>query len=99
MRVGGEMATTLTVIIFLLAILLFQSSVKIVAKGERMVVFRLGRFTNIVEPGFALVIPFLDKGVKVNLGEKIPEWEALSKDQLVEEIRRLPEIDVLIGPG
>jgi len=34
-----------------------------------------------------LVIPIVDKGLKVNLPENIPGWQGYSKDELDEKIR------------
>jgi len=90
------MAIELIVIVLVLVIFFLSSSLKIAHESERVVVFRLGRLCSIVGPGLVLVIPILDKGVKVDLGEKIAGWRALSKEQLAEKIRELPEIVALI---
>jgi hypothetical protein len=34
-----------------------------------------------------LVIPIVDKGLKVNLAENIPGWQGYPKDELDEKIR------------
>jgi regulator of protease activity HflC (stomatin/prohibitin superfamily) len=78
----------LYILIFLVIIMLL-TSVKFLKNNERMVVFRLGRFVNIVGPALVLLIPILYKGVKVNLSEKIPGWKALSKEELEEKIKSI----------
>ena len=83
------------IIIIIFGIFFLLSSIRVAKKSERIVIFRLGRFLNIMGPGLVLLVPILDKGVKVNLGEKIPEWQALSKEQLEEMIKTLPEINIL----
>lgn len=56
----------LMVIIIFVLIILF-STIKIVKEYERAVVFRLGRFTNVRGPGLILLIPFIEKMIKVSL--------------------------------
>ena len=72
-------------IIFLIIIL--SKAIKIVREDQRLAIFRLGRFFTISGPGLVLVIPIVDKGLKVNLPENIPGWQGYSKDELDEKIR------------
>jgi regulator of protease activity HflC (stomatin/prohibitin superfamily) len=73
-------------IIFLIIIL--AKAIKIVREDQRLVIFRLGRFFTIADPGLVLVIPIVDKGLKVNLPENIPGWQGYSEDELAEKIRK-----------
>jgi regulator of protease activity HflC (stomatin/prohibitin superfamily) len=68
-------------LIILLIIIAFMS-LKTLRDDERLVIFRLGRFFKIVGPGLVLMIPLIDKGVKINLSKEIPGWQGLSKDEL-----------------
>ena len=68
-------------LIILLIIIAFMS-LKTLRDDERLVIFRLGRFFKIIGPGLVLMIPLIDKGVKINLTKEIPGWQALSKDEL-----------------
>ena len=72
--------------IILLAIIVFLS-VRVSREDERFVIYRLGRFSKIAGPGLVLLIPFIDRGMKVNLSEKIPGWQGLSKEQLDEKVK------------
>jgi regulator of protease activity HflC (stomatin/prohibitin superfamily) len=72
--------------IIVLAIIVLIS-VKVSREDERFVIFRLGRFSKIAGPGLFLLIPFVDRGIKVNLSENIPGWQGLSKEQLDEKIK------------
>ncbi|MBN1255409.1 MAG: hypothetical protein JXA50_09070 [Deltaproteobacteria bacterium] len=76
------------IILFILSIIFIAASLKVVKEYERIAVFRLGRFLNIVGPGLVLLLPFVDKGEKVNLKETIPEWHTLSPQELEERIKR-----------
>lgn len=50
-----------------LAILLIASAVRILWEYERGVIFRLGRFVKVKGPGIVLLIPIVDRMVKVSL--------------------------------
>jgi len=71
----------------LLAIIFLFQSLKILREDERMVVFRLGRFLKVMGPGWVWLIPFIDKGAKVNLNRDIPGWQVLSKTELEERLK------------
>ncbi len=49
------------------------SAVRIIQEYERLVVFRLGRSIGVKGPGVVLMIPFVDRGVKVDLREQVRE--------------------------
>jgi regulator of protease activity HflC (stomatin/prohibitin superfamily) len=48
-------------------ILLLSQSVKIVREYERVVIFRLGRFSGVKGPGLFLIIPIIDKVMLIDL--------------------------------
>jgi regulator of protease activity HflC (stomatin/prohibitin superfamily) len=54
-----------------------------VKENERLVVFRLGQLLRVDGAGRAIIIPFVDKGVKVNV-ESIAGWRRLSEKELEE---------------
>jgi regulator of protease activity HflC (stomatin/prohibitin superfamily) len=70
----------------LLGLFFLASAVRIVQEYERLVVFRLGRSTgkNLERgPGLVLLIPVIDRGVKVDLREQvreIPHQTSITKD-------------------
>ncbi len=61
----------LGVLIVVLAAL--ASAIRIIQEYERLVVFRLGRSIGVKGPGVVLMIPFVDRGVKVDLREQVRE--------------------------
>ena len=75
----------LFMIVFMIIILIM--SIKVVREDYRYVIFRIGKFFRIVGPGLILILPFVDKVVKVNLSEAIPGWQTLSEEQLNEKIK------------
>lgn len=70
--------------IVLLIILLFNT-VKILREYQRAVIFRLGRFTGMRGPGLIILIPGLEKMVRVDLRTvtmDIPSQDIISKDNV-----------------
>jgi regulator of protease activity HflC (stomatin/prohibitin superfamily) len=57
-------------LVALLAVVLALMAVRIVPEYQRLVVFRLGRLIGERGPGFVLLIPFVDRGVRVDLRER-----------------------------
>jgi regulator of protease activity HflC (stomatin/prohibitin superfamily) len=59
--------------VFLLLIIAVASAIKIVPEYERLVVFRLGRCVGARGPGVILLIPVVDRGIRVDLREQVRE--------------------------
>ncbi|MEQ9363532.1 MAG: slipin family protein [Leptospirales bacterium] len=74
--------------IFALAALFFfviTSAIKVLREYERATVFRLGRFIAVKGPGLILLIPFIDKMVKVSLrtvAMDVPPQDVITKDNV-----------------
>ena len=72
-------------IIVLLVLVLIPMTVKIVPEYERGVIFRLGRLIGAKGPGFFLIIPFVDRMVRVDLRVvtmDVPSQEVITKDNV-----------------
>ena len=66
-------------------LILIPMTVKIVAEYERGVIFRLGRLVGARGPGLFLIIPFIDRMVKVDLRVvtmDVPSQEVITKDNV-----------------
>lgn len=57
----------------LVAVLILATALRVVQEYERLVVFRLGRCVGERGPGLVLLIPIIDRGVKVDLREQVRE--------------------------
>jgi regulator of protease activity HflC (stomatin/prohibitin superfamily) len=87
-RLTEEIMGSILIFIILLIIILAKA-INTVREDQRLAIFRLGRFFTIAGPGLVLLIPVVDKGVKVNLRGNIPGWQGSSKSELDEKIRTL----------
>jgi regulator of protease activity HflC (stomatin/prohibitin superfamily) len=73
----------LTLGILFVLILFFFNAIKVVPEYQRVVVFRLGRCLGEKGPGLVLLIPFVDRAVRVDLREQvreIPAQTSITKD-------------------
>ncbi len=72
-------------VLALIALILILMTVKIVPEYERGVLFRLGRLVGARGPGFFLIIPFVDRLVRVDLRVvtmDVPSQEVITKDNV-----------------
>jgi regulator of protease activity HflC (stomatin/prohibitin superfamily) len=70
-------------LLVLLVLTLSVMAVRIVPEYQRLVVFRLGRLIGERGPGLVLLIPFVDRGVRVDLREQffdVPPQTTITKD-------------------
>lgn len=75
--------TCLIGFVVILAVLFFASAIRIVPEYQRLVVFRLGRCIGSRGPGIVLLIPVVDRAVRVDLREQvreIPHQTSITKD-------------------
>jgi regulator of protease activity HflC (stomatin/prohibitin superfamily) len=68
-----------------LVLLFLSSAIKVLNEYERGVIFRLGRVINTKGPGLIILIPFIDKMVKVSLRTivmDVPPQDIITKDNV-----------------
>jgi len=76
-------------IIVLFVIVVFSSAIRIVPEWERGLVLRLGRSVGIRGPGFILLIPFIERMVKIDLRIitlDVPSQEVITKDNVTVKV-------------
>jgi regulator of protease activity HflC (stomatin/prohibitin superfamily) len=74
-----------TIVIIVLVLLFLSSAIRILREYERGVVFRLGRLVGLKGPGLILLIPFVDKMVKVSLRTvvmDVPPQDIITQDNV-----------------
>jgi regulator of protease activity HflC (stomatin/prohibitin superfamily) len=80
-----EVIGTLVVILAIFFLIVLFSAIKILREYERGVIFRLGRLIDQKGPGLILLIPFIDRMVKVDLRTvtlNIPPQEVITRDNV-----------------
>jgi regulator of protease activity HflC (stomatin/prohibitin superfamily) len=83
-------STIISVVIIVLFLLIFlPMTIKIVQEYERGVIFRLGRLTGAKGPGLFLIIPIIDRMVKVDLRVvtlDVPPQDVITKDNVTVKV-------------
>jgi regulator of protease activity HflC (stomatin/prohibitin superfamily) len=72
---------TSLVVLFCFAVgvlVLLGNSIRLVPESRRLVMFRLGRVVRLAGPGLTFVVPFIDRGVMIDLREQLIEMKAVS---------------------
>lgn len=81
----SPVSTTVIFIIVFFAIIILSSAVKILREYERGVIFRLGRLVSAKGPGLILLIPIVDRMVKVSLrviALEVPSQDVITRDNV-----------------
>ncbi len=76
-------------IIVLALIIVLPMAIKIVKEWERGVILRLGRLVGAKGPGFFLIIPFIDRMIKVDLRivtMDVPPQDVITKDNVTVKV-------------
>jgi regulator of protease activity HflC (stomatin/prohibitin superfamily) len=75
----------IVVVLLVIAISALSSSIRVLREYERGVVFRLGRLMNQRGPGLLLLIPSIDRMVRVSLRTitlRVPPQEIITRDNI-----------------
>ncbi|HID10950.1 MAG TPA: slipin family protein [Candidatus Latescibacteria bacterium] len=79
------MATPAISVVVLILIFILASAIRILREYERGVIFRLGRVVGVKGPGLVLLIPIVDRMVKVSLRvvtEDVPSQDVITRDNV-----------------
>ncbi len=77
------------VVVGVIVLILLGNAINILQEYERAVVFRLGRFVGIRGPGFVLIIPFIEKIMRVGLRVvtyDVPTQDVITRDNVSVEV-------------
>src|SRR5665811_447128 len=99
MSVGAIVAIVVVVAIFLLIILI--AAIKVFPEYQRGVIFRLGRLSEPKGPGIFLIIPIVDRVIRVDLRTltfEVPAQEVITKDNVPAKVNAVAYFRVT-GPS
>lgn len=77
----------LVIAIFLLLVL--SSAIRIMPEYQRIVIFRLGRLQGIKGPGLVLIIPIIDRYIKIDLRTRVidvPKQRVITEDNVTVDV-------------
>ena len=92
------MAWAVVGVIVLFAVIVLLSAIKVVQEYERGVVFRLGRLAGVRGPGLILLIPFIERMVKVDLRTvtmDVPAQEVITRDNVTIKVNAVAYFRVM----
>ena len=72
-------------LIFIVLVLIIIPGIRIINQYERGVVLRLGKYSRTLDPGFRVIIPYLDKMYKIDIRTitmDIPKQEVITRDNV-----------------
>ena len=72
-------------VLIVLAVLILSMAIKILPEYERAVLFRLGRLVSVKGPGLIIIIPIIDKIIRVSLRTvvyDVPPQDIITKDNV-----------------
>jgi regulator of protease activity HflC (stomatin/prohibitin superfamily) len=93
------MGFAIVLILFLLAIFITFSAIKMVPQGYEWTVQRFGRYTRTLKPGITVLTPFVEAiGHRVNMMEQVlpvPQQEVITKDNVSVQVDAIVFIQVM----
>ncbi|MGI5993003.1 MAG: slipin family protein [Methanosarcina sp.] len=75
--------------VLLVILLILSQSIKMVNEYERVVIFRLGRLSGVKGPGIFLIIPIVDRAMKIDLRintMNVPKQAVITRDNVTVEV-------------
>ncbi|TSC93195.1 MAG: SPFH domain / Band 7 family protein [Candidatus Berkelbacteria bacterium Licking1014_7] len=77
--------TLILSVIAIVILIIILVSIRQINQFERGVKFRLGKFVNIINPGWRLILPIIESLIKVDIRVKavdVPDQEAITRDNI-----------------
>ena len=80
-------AAAVVVLAFIVLLVIYVAlAIKIVQQYEQGLIERFGRYRKTVDPGFHMIVPFIERMVKVDMREQVvdvPPQEVITRDNVV----------------
>ncbi len=65
-----------------IAAVIALTAIKHVDEGSRLVVERFGRYLRICGAGKHFLLPYIDRGIKVDLNDALPGWQGMTEQEI-----------------
>ena len=62
------------------------TAIKQVEEGSRLIIERFGRYLRIGGPGRHFLLPYIDRGIKVDLNQEMPGWQGMTEPEFEEKV-------------
>ncbi len=85
-------------VVVVLLLFILPAAIKVIAQYERGVILRLGRFIGIRQPGLRVIIPFIDKMIRVDtrvMTMDVPEQEVITRDNVTVRVNAVVYLRVI----
>lgn len=89
------------IVVGFIVLILLANAINILQEYQRAVVFRLGRFVGVRGPGFVLIIPFIEKIIRVGLRVvtyDVPTQDVITRDNVSVQVNAVVYFRVM-EPG
>jgi regulator of protease activity HflC (stomatin/prohibitin superfamily) len=76
-------------LLLIIVLVILSSAIKVVREYERGVIFRLGRYTGAKGPGLFLIVPIVDKFIKIDLRTvafDVPKQRVITQDNVSADV-------------
>jgi regulator of protease activity HflC (stomatin/prohibitin superfamily) len=84
-----DSSTVALILLFIVPAIVIVFCFRIVPDDQRWVVFRLGRFHRLLQPGLRWVLPAADNVRHVDLNVAVPGWQSLPESELQSKLQHL----------
>src|SRR6266508_6630452 len=96
-----EQVPVVTIVVVVFALIILSNAIKILREYERGVIFRLGRLIRAKGPGIILLIPIVDRMIRVSLRTvvlDVPPQDVITQDNVSIKVNAVVYFRV-IEPG
>ncbi len=90
-----------SIVVFIIVIIVILSGIKIINQYERAVILTLGRFSGIKNPGLRIVIPVIQRMIRVDMRSTpidVPKQEVITKDNVTVGVDAVVYFRVIDAP-
>ena len=81
------MGLLISIVFFAFVFLFVKQIALVIPENKRAAVYRLGRFQGVMGPGLIVVIPFIDKVIRIDLEKNVPGWKGMAPREINAKVK------------